>query len=162
MSSFAGEDPVRLLKIVEMDIDALDKQRGKLESVADNNHFTAANTFDRDIGPEIDRLRSTISKIIDICPENDDFARVDSLLSSLFFIEARFYSILSSDFSEYSSSKIIAEQESLFFGRDSSSLWNVALHEIDAGKNNLAVFLLEELERKWPDESLRSKQPRSA
>ncbi|MBP7160014.1 hypothetical protein KBB45_01905 [Myxococcota bacterium] len=154
MSSFAGEDPVRLLKIVEMDIDALDKQRGKLESVADNNHATAANTFDRDIGPEIDRLRSTISKIIDICPENDDFARVDSLLSSLFFIEARFYSILSSDFSRYSSSKIIAEQESLFFGRDSSSLWNVALHEIDAGKNNLAVFLLEELERKWPDEKL--------
>ncbi|HQI61523.1 MAG TPA: hypothetical protein PLE83_05325, partial [Myxococcota bacterium] len=89
MSSFAGEDPVRLLKIVEMDIDALDKQREKLESVADNNHAIAANTFDRDIGPEIDRLRSTISKIIDICPENDDFARVDSLLSSLFFIEAR-------------------------------------------------------------------------
>ncbi|MGI6682895.1 MAG: hypothetical protein ACOX51_07125 [Myxococcota bacterium] len=38
MSSFAGEDPVRLLKIVEMDIDALDKQRGKLESVANNGH----------------------------------------------------------------------------------------------------------------------------
>jgi len=167
MSSFAGEDPVRLLKIVEMDIDALDKQREKLESVADNNHAIAANTFDRDIGPEIDRLRSTISKIIDICPENDDFARVDSLLSSLFFIEARCYSIVYHGYAKYSVVEKAryemeriepkwncAEQESLFFGRDSSSLWNVALHEIDAGKNNLAVFLLEELERKWPDEKL--------
>jgi len=167
MSSFAGEDPVRLLKIVEMDIDALDKQRGKLESVADNNHATAANTFDRDIGPEIDRLRSTISKIIDICPENDDFAQVGSLLSSLFFIEARCYSIVYHGYAKYSLVEKAryemeriepkwnyAEQESLFFGRDSSSLWNVALHEIDAGKNNLAVFLLEELERKWPDEKL--------
>ena len=167
MSSFAGEDPVRLLKIVEMDIDALDKQRGKLESVADNNHAIAANTFDRDIGPEIDRLRSTISKIIDICPENDDFAQVGSLLSSLFFIEARCYSIVYHGYAKYSLVEKAryemeriepkwncAEQESLFFGRDSSSLWNVALHEIDAGKNNLAVFLLEELERKWPDEKL--------
>lgn len=167
MSSFAGEDPVRLLKIVEMDIDALDKQREKLESVADNNHAIAANTFDRDIGPEIDRLRSTISKIIDICPENDDFARVDSLLSSLFFIEARCYSIVYHGYAKYSVVEKAryemeriepkwncAEQESLFFGRDSSSLWNVALHEIDAGKNNPAVFLLEELERKWPDEKL--------
>ncbi|MGI6682896.1 MAG: hypothetical protein ACOX51_07130 [Myxococcota bacterium] len=42
-----------------------------------------------EIGPEIDRIRTTISKIIDICPENDDFAQVGSLLSSLFFIEAR-------------------------------------------------------------------------
>jgi len=167
MSSFAGEDPVRLLKIVEMDIDALDKQRGKLESVADNNYATAANTFNRDIGPEIDRLRSTISKIIDICPENDDFAQVGSLLSSLFFIEARCYSIVYHGYAKYSLVEKYryemeriepkwnyAEQESLFFGRDSSSLWNVALHEIDAGKNNLAVFLLEELERKWPDEKL--------
>ncbi|HRV16599.1 MAG TPA: hypothetical protein P5317_01105, partial [Myxococcota bacterium] len=89
MSSFAGEDPVRLLKIVEMDIDALDKQRGKFESVANNNHYTAESWFETKIGPEIDRIRTTISKIIDICPENDDFARVDSLLSSLFFIEAR-------------------------------------------------------------------------
>ena len=154
MSSFAGEDPVRLLKIVEMDIDALDKKRGKFESVANNSHYTAESWFETEIGPEIDRIRTTISKIIDICPENDDFAQVHLLLSSLFFIEARFYSILSSDFSRYSSSEIIAEQESLFFRRDSSSLWNVALHEIDAGKNNLAVFLLEELERKWPDEKL--------
>ena len=167
MSSFAGEDPVRLLKIVEMDIDALDKQRGKFESVANNNHYTAESWFETKIGPEIDRIRTTISKIIDICPENDDFAQVDLLLSSLFFIEARFYSIVYHGYAKFSLVEIAryemeriepkwnyAEQESLFFGRDSSSLWNVALHEIDAGKNNLAVFLLEELERKWPDEKL--------
>jgi hypothetical protein len=40
MSSFAGEDPVRLLKIVEMDIDALDKQREKLESVAQQSLYS--------------------------------------------------------------------------------------------------------------------------
>ena len=168
MSSFAGEDPVRLLKIVEMDIDALDKQRGKLESVADGNGFSGEVMFKDDIAPEIDRIRTTISKIIDICPENDDFAQVGSLLSSLFFIEARCYSIVYHGLAGYSmvskatSSQIAAmrpkleyaEKEALFFGRGSSSLWNVALDEISAYNKKQAVFLLQEIEREWPDEEL--------
>ena len=166
MSSFAGEDPVRLLKIVEMDIDALDKQRGKFESVAVDNGFTAESTFNSDIAPEIDRIRTTISKIIDISSESDDFGQIDFLLSWLFFIEARFYSIVFDGLSKYRSegtrSKMgailpkwtYADKESLFFKRDSISLWSVAL--VESAEHNFyqSAFLLQEIEHKWPDDKI--------